>query len=65
VNRRELLMLLTGAMAVARPLRAQRKATPVIGFLGIGSPGPVAPSVATFRRGLSETGYVEGQNVAI
>jgi putative tryptophan/tyrosine transport system substrate-binding protein len=65
VNRRELLMLLTGAMAVARPLRAQRKATPVIGFLGIGSPGPVAPSVAAFRQGLSETGYVEGQNVAI
>jgi putative tryptophan/tyrosine transport system substrate-binding protein len=65
VNRRELLMLLTGAMAVARPLRAQQKATPVIGFLGIGSPGPVAPSVAAFRQGLSETGYVEGQNVAI
>jgi putative tryptophan/tyrosine transport system substrate-binding protein len=65
VNRRELLMLLTGAMAVARPLRAQRKATPVIGFLGIGSPGPVAPSMAAFRQGLSETGYVEGQNVAI
>ena len=65
MNRRELLMLLTGAMAVARPLRAQQKATPVIGFLGIGSPGPVAPSVAAFRQGLSETGYVEGQNVAI
>jgi putative tryptophan/tyrosine transport system substrate-binding protein len=65
VNRRELLMLLTGAMAVARPLSAQQKATPVIGFLGIGSPGPVAPSVAAFRQGLSETGYVEGQNVAI
>jgi putative ABC transport system substrate-binding protein len=38
---------------------------PVIGFLGIGSPGPVAPSVAALRQGLSETGYVEGQNVAI
>jgi ABC-type uncharacterized transport system substrate-binding protein len=64
VNRRELLML-AGAMAAARPLRAQQKATTVIGFLGIGSPGPVAPSVAAFRQGLSETGYVEGQNVAI
>ena len=38
---------------------------PVIGFLGSGSPGPSAPFVAAFRQGLSETGYVEGQNVAI
>ena len=38
---------------------------PVIGFLGSSSPGPVAPFVAAFRQGLSETGYVEGQNVAI
>ena len=38
---------------------------PVIGFLGSASPGPLAPFVAAFRQGLSETGYVEGQNVAI
>jgi putative ABC transport system substrate-binding protein len=38
---------------------------PVIGFLGISTPGPSAPSLAAFRQGLSETGYVEGQNVAI
>ena len=38
---------------------------PVIGFLGTASPGPIAPFVAAFRQGLSETGYVEGQNVAI
>jgi putative tryptophan/tyrosine transport system substrate-binding protein len=38
---------------------------PVIGFVGAGSPGPGAPNVAAFRQGLSETGYVEGQNVAI
>jgi putative tryptophan/tyrosine transport system substrate-binding protein len=37
----------------------------VIGVLGSGSPGPLAPFVAAFRQGLSETGYVEGQNVAI
>jgi putative ABC transport system substrate-binding protein len=38
---------------------------PVIGFLGSGSPGPYAPFLAAFREGLGETGYVEGQNVAI
>jgi putative ABC transport system substrate-binding protein len=38
---------------------------PVIGFLSGTSPSPFAPYVAAFRQGLSETGYVEGQNVAI
>jgi putative tryptophan/tyrosine transport system substrate-binding protein len=37
----------------------------VIGFLGVASPGPYAPFVAAFHQGLSETGYVEGQNFAI
>jgi putative ABC transport system substrate-binding protein len=65
MRRRELILLLGGAMTVPRALRAKQKAMPVVGFLGIGSPGPVAPSVAAFRQGLAETGYVEGQNVAI
>jgi putative tryptophan/tyrosine transport system substrate-binding protein len=38
---------------------------PVIGFLGSTSPGPYAPNVAAFRQGLSEAGFVEGQNLAI
>ena len=65
MRRRELMLLLGGAMTAARALRAQQKAMPVIGFLGSASPGPAAPFVAAFRQGLSETGYVEGQNVAI
>jgi putative ABC transport system substrate-binding protein len=49
----------------ARALRAQQKAMPVIGFLNSASPGPYAHFVAAFHHGLSETGYVEGQNLAI
>jgi putative tryptophan/tyrosine transport system substrate-binding protein len=64
MNRRELL-LLAGAMAAARGLRAQQKAMPVIGFLSGASPGPYAPYVAALRQGLSDTGYIEGQNVSI
>src|SRR5438132_5910178 len=52
-------------MTAARALRAQQRATPVIGFLSSGSPGPYASSVVAFREGLSETGHVEGQNLAI
>jgi putative tryptophan/tyrosine transport system substrate-binding protein len=66
VNRRELIALLGGATTVwSHVALAQQKAMPVIGFLSSNSPGPSAPLVAAFREGLSETGYVEGQNVAI
>ena len=65
MTRRELVLLLGGAMTVAGAVRAQQRAMPVIGFLAAGSPGSGAPFVAAFRQGLSEAGYVEGQNLAI
>src|SRR5712671_5643963 len=65
MRRRELMLLLGGAMTAARTLRAQQKAVPVIGFLSGSSSGLFVPLVAAVRQGLSETGYVEGQNVSI
>jgi putative tryptophan/tyrosine transport system substrate-binding protein len=65
MRRRELVLLLGGAMMTARILRAQQKAMAVIGFFGSTSPSPNAAYVAAFRQGLSEIGYVEGQNLAI
>ena len=64
MKRRDLLIL--GGALVAWPpaARAQLKAIPVIGYLG-NTPGPAARLTAAFHQGLSETGYVEGQNVAI
>jgi putative ABC transport system substrate-binding protein len=52
-------------MTAAPAVRAQQKAMPVIGYLSTSSPGPAAPYVAAFRHGLSETGYIEGQNLVI
>ena len=65
MRRRKLLLLLGGAVTAARTLRAQQKAMPVVGFLSGVASGPNAIFVAAFRQGLSEIGYVEGQNVAI
>jgi putative tryptophan/tyrosine transport system substrate-binding protein len=65
LNRRDLLILGTTAIALPLRARAQPKAMPVIGILHSASPGPSALYVAAFRLGLGEIGYVEGQNVAI
>ncbi len=69
MRRRDLLILGAGT-AIAWPLiaRAQQKAMPVIGYLSSGSSSPSAPFMAAraaLRQGLSETGFAEGQNVAI
>jgi putative ABC transport system substrate-binding protein len=63
MRRRELMVLLGSVMTAPGALRAQQKSMPVIGYLSGVSPGP--SSLAAFRQGLSETGYVEGQNLTI
>jgi len=66
MTRRELILLfLAGAMTAPRALRAQQRAIPVVGYLGNISLSATAPYLAGFHQGLSEAGYVEGQNLAI
>ena len=69
MHRRRFIALLGGAITLPCVAAAQQRAMPVIGILSLNSHGLNEPDVAPFRQGfrqgLSETGWVEGQNVAI
>jgi putative tryptophan/tyrosine transport system substrate-binding protein len=65
MKRRQLVLLLASVMASERASRAQQKAMPVVGFLGNLSPALAASFVAAFKDGLTTTGFIEGQSVAI
>ena len=66
MRRREVITLLGGGgISLPHVARAQQPVMPVVGFLNGASPGGYAPMVAAFRQGLSESGFVEGQNVTI
>jgi putative ABC transport system substrate-binding protein len=65
MRRRELISLLGGAVAWPLAARSQQPAMPVVGYLTAGTPEVSANAVTAFRKGLSETGFVEGRNVTI
>jgi putative ABC transport system substrate-binding protein len=65
LQRREFITLLGGAVVAWPPRARAQQVAPVVGIISLLSSGPAGSLVDAFRRGLAETGYVEGQNVAI
>jgi putative tryptophan/tyrosine transport system substrate-binding protein len=65
MRRRELVTILGGVAAWPLMALAQQPVMPVIGFLRSSTLADATNLVTAFRQGLQETGYVEGQNVAI
>jgi putative ABC transport system substrate-binding protein len=65
MRRRDFITVLGGAVVCPVVARAQQAPMPVVGFLHSGAPGPYAGRMAAFRRGLGDTGFVEGQDVVI
>src|SRR4029453_11424311 len=65
IRRREFITLLGGAAVWPVAAQAQRPEVPVIAFINARSAESATRHVAAFRQGLAETGYVEGQNVAV
>src|SRR3954454_9673120 len=65
MRRREFVAGLGGAAAWPLVPRAQQRALPVVGFLRSTSLASATHLVTAFRQGLNETGFIEGQNVAI
>jgi putative tryptophan/tyrosine transport system substrate-binding protein len=65
MRRRDFVTLLGGAAAWPLAASSQQPAMPVVGFLYLGTPDPNQPLVAAFRKGLTESGFLEGRNVTI
>jgi putative ABC transport system substrate-binding protein len=65
MKRREFIVLISSTAALAVSARAQQPSLPMIGYLESASQGQFADLIPALRKGLSETGYIDGQNIRI